>query len=690
MAQHLHRCFSKETNISTHRDTSDDESLPIPANGRLASRSINGAQSTFSRETHGSAVNPEVPQQQNRYLYHRHNYPPPRDFGGRQIRVPQNPLVSLHRQIRGCRVEAYKQPSRHFVPRCRQDALLTVDAIANDIIKGDGMIEMHQAKRCAEETRKVAKSIYATLACIDRGADMCQLVDQGISDKELPLKYDKLNIELRTSSGRLVQGLEHWDEEIMEDFYERQWWMTAPVFKNKKHFDLNEREVLPFIPLGDNDGMTEPKQGAYSEVFAVHVHPSHHDFWVSDSPQSKKALVAVKKLFSFDRTEFQKEVDILTILDTKKPHKHLIRLLATYRQNGAFHLLFPYADFNLRSYWDSRPTPAFDDVTVMWSVKQMAGIANALSRLHNFKVTIPLDVSGAGKGAANVRVQDDGQMSVIDGEEKYGRHGDIKPENILWFKEGPEADDPQGALKLADFGLGRFHGRDSKSGIRPSGIRSSPTYEPPECRLRRPVSRAYDIWSCGCVWLEFITWLLKGTAALDEFAECRSKSNTAQHGTIDDDYFFTIQEDADRFPEANIRLGVTQWVDELHRDEKCSKLIHDLLDLTMNNLLLTDSNQRAKAGQFNRDMDHYSKASADKDYMLKPVPWPAKSPDPAPPRTHNEKSDSDVSCNDLTTMNVSENASISRESGGTSLKPKKTVTWPADLATGDIDYVHGS
>jgi serine/threonine protein kinase len=123
----------------------------------------------------------------------------------------------------------------------------------------------------------------------------------------------------------------------------------------------------------------------------------------------------------------------------------------------------------------------------------MAGIASALSSIHNFTVTYPLSVDGPG----NVRLQKDAKLSVEKSEELYGRHGDIKPENILWFQETPDTDDEAGILQIADFGLGRFHGRESRSNVHPDGVVGSPTYEPPECKLHRPVSRAYDIWSLG-------------------------------------------------------------------------------------------------------------------------------------------------------------------------------------------------
>ena len=44
-------------------------------------------------------------------------------------------------------------------------------------------------------------------------------------------------------------------------------------------------------------------------------------------------------------------------------------------------------------------------------------------------------------------------------------------------------------------------------------------YEPPEAdqRGKAPFSRSYDIWSLGCIFLEFLIWLLEGQTGLDKF-----------------------------------------------------------------------------------------------------------------------------------------------------------------------------
>ena len=56
--------------------------------------------------------------------------------------------------------------------------------------------------------------------------------------------------------------------------------------------------------------------------------------------------------------------------------------------------MFPYANANLRTYWEDHPTPKFDDETVRWAVEQMTGIASALELIHDFKVIVPLSVPG--------------------------------------------------------------------------------------------------------------------------------------------------------------------------------------------------------------------------------------------------------------------------------------------------------
>ena len=322
-------------------------------------------------------------------------------------------------------------------------------------------------------------------------------------------------------------------------------------------------------------------------------------------------MVAIKVLDADQSEDYGKENDILKTLRAKQ-HKHLINLLASFQMGNKYHLVFPYADSNLRQYWEQQPNPVFDSLTVLWALEQMRGIACGTNVIHEFRASIPL------APAEGFRFKDGAKLSVAKDEVLFGRHGDLKPENILWFDD-PETDAPhKGNLKIADFGLGRFHGRDSRSNVDPVLARASPTYEPPECRMRIPVSRKYDIWSLGCIYLEFITWLLEGDKHITVFSEARGEPGA---DGIDEDKFFTVIPMGERQPRVVIRKGVVDWAIRLHTHSKCSALIHMLIDMTMNKLLVVDPKNRATAAQVQILLtDALMKSKSDQVYLLRPAP----------------------------------------------------------------------
>ncbi|KAI3532835.1 hypothetical protein CSPX01_13170 [Colletotrichum filicis] len=67
-------------------------------------------------------------------------------------------------------------------------------------------------------------------------------------------------------------------------------------------------------------------------------------------------------------------------------------------------------------------------------------------------------------------------------------------------------------------------------------------HQPPECDLdQRFIRQSYDIWSLGCVFLEFITWSIGGKRLLLEFARKRTSPDRFLAG-FDSDTFFEIKD----------------------------------------------------------------------------------------------------------------------------------------------------
>ena len=211
-----------------------------------------------------------------------------------------------------------------------------------------------------------------------------------------------------------------------------------------------------------------------------------------------QSYLAVKELHSDGRLAFAKELQALQLLNSK-PHQHIVSLLGSYRYRAKYHLVFPWADSDLSMFWRLNPNPQPNRELAGWVVEQTMGLVDALCKIH-------------GLGNRN----DDSSNNWS------GRHGDIKPSNILCFSTGNRS---LGTLKLADFGLSSFRtsGTADHEQMDEGPIRYTPAYRAPEFALPQDrIGQMSDIWGLGCVFLEFVSWYLLGVSAVDEVASWRT------------------------------------------------------------------------------------------------------------------------------------------------------------------------
>ncbi|KAF8848656.1 kinase-like protein [Acephala macrosclerotiorum] len=188
-----------------------------------------------------------------------------------------------------------------------------------------------------------------------------------------------------------------------------------------------------------------------------------------------------------------------------------------------------------------------------------------------------------------------------DGEQLYGRHGDIKPDNILWFGEHIECKNA-GTLVLADFGIAKAHRSMTKSLSDPEKAKNSPTYKSPEFESNGhlKIGRKSDIWGLACTWIEFITWYLKGWQAVDvEFPNRRDETDPKDENISRDTYFSIVN------GEAIVKPGVIDWIEELHQDNNCSAFIHEFLSFIQEKMLLVNPSDRATAYEVSQQMEKF-------------------------------------------------------------------------------------
>ncbi|KAH9208073.1 kinase-like domain-containing protein, partial [Leptodontidium sp. 2 PMI_412] len=413
-------------------------------------------------------------------------------------------------------------------------------------------------------SRKVTcfRKIFVILVLIDKTPAITKFIEIGLSDSDLPLVLAKRMDSKGSKELRLSRNPEknlscfskQWKQLHFRNFEAYQWTTLSPFFakgghKQVVHYPLQDHAILPFIssnPDGGRSGKTLAFEGGFS----------------------RNKSFAVKCLHSRDKKQFKKEVEMLRrFSDPDVPtNKHLVSLLATYRQFGAYFLIFHWADADLRRYWmEVNPTPTMDRHTVLWVAQQCRGIAEGVVAIHQYK-------------SSKLRPQPK--------DEAFGHHGDIKPENVLWFPDQDHAKTKQGTLKLSDFGLAEMSVHHTRSMQPKSNFATSRSYQAPEVEIEGTgaIGRSYDMWTLGCLYLEFITWLMGGWDLVDTFNFDR----------IPED--FVLGQDCTTFYVLKPEILGKKWkqraeikpsfISQLLADDSCTEFLRDFIEMVRDDLLV--------------------------------------------------------------------------------------------------------
>lgn len=516
--------------------------------------------------------------------------------------------------------------ARHFAGSLPE---ATIAKHANTICQGIILTQNGNAD-CSEKYKmRTFTKVLAVLIMIGKTGTIIELLEEDISDSDLPLvKAPRPNdsrlfdLRLNREPKMVVRSFENWNQLNVRNFEEWQW-TTLPVEFARptedgevKHYKLQDQRILPFIKNSRDDKPQSSSQkeleGGFASVVQVAIHPQHHNFH-SASEGPAPSFYAVKRLYSKNKKAFAKEVEILKKFSGNK-HEHLISLLATYEQSDRFFLVFHWAKADLHCYWKNvNPVPQFDLNTVTWMRTQCKGIAHGIGRIHAHQSVYSKQDTDGARNKSHV----------------FGHHGDIKPENVLWFADSSQPDcNTRGTLKLSDFGLAGFSIHQTTS-MPPKSTRGvTLAYRAPEVDLQEGTAtgRSYDIWTLGCLYLEFITWILGGSKLLDEFVEARKDRDTMWHD-IETHTFFKLEINSKtKKPTAVIKSAVKQFIKRLHSHQKCSQFIHDFLDMVEGNMLVVKTNNPQDMDRFDIKQVHQELAAMlqrcrnNNSYLLSPIP----------------------------------------------------------------------
>ncbi|KAJ2990550.1 hypothetical protein NUW58_g2892 [Xylaria curta] len=427
--------------------------------------------------------------------------------------------------------------------------------------------------------------VLAVLILFRMGNAIVELRKNGVSDAKLPLTYTDVCADDLHLQGEGNTPLEcfhdpAWTIQMKKDICRMQWHLDVPFLRMgvgsvPEHADFRSEVVLPWCrpkdipPYMDQSAKIE-ESGGYSRVRLVHIHPEYHGF---HEILNKIGLRSCSNNFALKilNPESNRELDKMYQNEIKQLKsfngtiaRHLVTLLTTFTHKNKRHFLFPWANCDLFSYWDTEKAEPRNRDGVRWLSKQLMGIVEAVQAIH-----CPPHLS-----------------------HQYGRHGDLKPDNILWYKQCE--DDPKGILVVSDMGFTVAHRTWSRSNDRPSKVARTPDYRPPEIDTRNElVSRKYDVWTLGCIFLEMLTWFLGGREERKNFKKDRETVEPRFGGNTYT--FFTLVvglEDKSRL-EANVKQSVLDRMDKVRNHKDQSHFTGDVVNIIQKHMILVNPSDRA-------------------------------------------------------------------------------------------------
>ncbi|KAJ8131727.1 hypothetical protein O1611_g1897 [Lasiodiplodia mahajangana] len=519
--------------------------------------------------------------------------------------LPENLLSDLINQV-----AVSTELRRILPPKLRQYIQKYADIICKDS-------DFQDAEECSVSYRK----IFAILALVEKTGAIPMLIHEGVDDGKLPLEiikrertfelgYKKVN----PAGGVSIEPLKcfkDWTRQKKDDFIRYQWSMLAPVFEEGeynlvRHYVVYNQSQLPFIHQDDSTQDSDydsNDEGGGGRVTMVNIHPHHHRF--TNEALSKRGY-AIKALHDPSRKAFERERDILSKFKGINEHENIVVLLATYeldyKLRHKFNMIFYRADGNLYDYWEqANPSPSFNHETMLWGSGQCRGLAHGLLQLHKHTT---------------------GLKSEGEGISQIGRHGDIKPKNILYY---PKPGSANPTLVICDFGVSELRFRITGS-AKDDALTLS--YRAPECDIEgKSPGPPADIWSLGCVYLEFVAWFLGGFPLVDEFTSRRLSYDVRLLSlTLKTDAFFESDEASHR----KVKDAVTQSIGEFHSNPRCTQYLHEFLDLIEREMLVMDPTDRIKCPQLYERLNRmFERCKNSEGYAMDAMPK-AETPAPSP------------------------------------------------------------
>ncbi|RSL99237.1 hypothetical protein CEP52_009866 [Fusarium oligoseptatum] len=447
--------------------------------------------------------------------------------------------------------------------------------------------------------------IFTLLVLTHRVSAIAKFIIENVCDEKLPLHAALDSSDQPTPSQEEpkepLQVFQGWNQYQRHNFLHNQWKLIFPLLNTVgsgrcEVISLQSNMIRPWRDYSIGSS-TESSMGMFGTVSLVEIHPTAHCFdRIPFLGNPTRNIFAIKTLPDNLLSRSKVKEELLQLGQAGAgASMNLVPMLETFWHNGQWSLILPYACYSLGhllEHVDANLSPTH----MKWGYRQLYGLMDAISTIHS-------------------RPQDN--------RPDFAAHGFISLDTILCYGGLDTLD--QCVLVVSHFPPSAFNpGSDAQSSL--NGLASSfQSYRPPEWEVKgHAMSKSSDVWSLGCVYLEFLTWLLGGWSLVLEFKEARCVCGNEQM----DDFFYTHTEP--RGIEQNSMVVKPQWLTRLRQHSKCSDAIHQILDMIGSGMLLLPAYLRSSVGSLRarfdleQDESHYSvgKPKSLRSPTLSSPTWP--------------------------------------------------------------------
>ncbi|CAO2658700.1 Nn.00g064230.m01.CDS01 [Neocucurbitaria sp. VM-36] len=495
---------------------------------------------------------------------------------------------------------------QEFLPKPALDKVTTKEVIELVVSKDDKFFLTGQAlEDFVAKVHEEGTIMFVT--CFFAALDMNvlkALLDIGLTDKDLPLTEECCaNHKLK----------------------------RRPIFTAFR--DNQKRFHTAYLGLNSNqnlDGITVPinfdedlsyllGRGAFGDVWDVEIHKDHRSFSSGASSKNKFAM----KLTQHAGREPQFHIAMANLT-----HSHLLKCLASFTFSSNYCMIYEKADQDLERFIEkNNNVAAIASFSATDLARQLYGLAGALSVIHNQE---------------NVGSDHNPNLLDIPRQEssRAGYIHDIKPDNILVFIYNQDGKKTYW-LRLSDFScanvrdLVRSVSGQKRESWRTENKKSTPNYRAPEYLRDEKISRPYDLWSLGCVYLELLVWYTEGYEELEKFRRARLRQ-VKPDGIDDEGFCYTTE----RGKKATVQLREIVQEKLVQISDRCTGDLEAIADVVPK-LLQIDPKKRPTAAELVEHLKHLDNGERPPfDYQQ---PSSLEVPSMAAPQTPAYESDSDCS-----------------------------------------------